>query len=118
MVEIVDATPDVLVWNLPHDANGLPERCDRAGRCRMAIVALTDTHPSRWFDEALALGVDEVLCPAEYRRRYRWAWPLGQGQGECGAAAPLLPRSRDLAKGHRAAHVFTVFSTKGGSGRR
>ena len=64
MVEIVDATPDVLVWNLPHDADGLPAemRIALADAHGPAIVALTDTHPSRWFDEALALGVDEVLC--------------------------------------------------------
>ena len=64
MVEIVDTTPDVLVWNLPHEADGLPAemRIALSDAHGPAIVALTDSHPSRWFDEALALGVDEVVC--------------------------------------------------------
>jgi len=114
MVEIVDTTPDVLVWNLPHDADGLPSemRIALSDAHGPAIVALTDTHPSRWFDEALALGVDEVVClpqPPE---------SLGMAVAKAKAmrsrrivAAPVM------AKGNRSAHVFTVFSTKGGSGK-
>jgi pilus assembly protein CpaE len=115
MVEIVDTTPDVLVWNLPHDADGLPAevRIALADAHGPAIVALTDSHPSRWFDEALALGVDEVVClpqPPE---------SLGMAVAKAKAmrsrriiAAPVLAKG-----GHRSAHVFTVFSTKGGSGK-
>src|SRR3954469_6543581 len=114
MVEIVDTTPDVIVWNLPHDADGLPSemRIALSDAHGPAIVALTDSHPSRWFDEALALGVDEVVClpqPPE---------SLGMAVAKAKAmrsrrivAAPVM------AKGNRAAHVFTVFSTKGGSGK-
>jgi pilus assembly protein CpaE len=114
MVEIVDTTPDVLVWNLPHDADGLPSemRIALSDAHGPAIVALTDSHPSRWFDEALALGVDEVVClpqPPE---------SLGMAVAKAKAmrsrriiAAPVM------AKGNRSAHVFTVFSTKGGSGK-
>lgn len=115
MVEIVDTTPDVLVWNLPHDADGLPAemRIALADAHGPAIVALTDSHPSRWFDEALALGVDEVVClpqPPE---------SLGMAVAKAKAmrsrrfiAAPVLAKG-----GNRSAHVFTVFSTKGGSGK-
>lgn len=115
MVEIVDATPDVLVWNLPHDADGLPAemRIALADAHGPAIVALTDSHPSRWFDEALALGVDEVVClpqPPE---------SLGMAVAKAKAmrtrriiSAPVIAKG-----GNRSAHVFTVFSTKGGSGK-
>src|SRR5947209_5809724 len=113
MVEIVDATPDVLVWNLPHDADGLPAemRIALSDAHGPAIVALTDSHPSRWFDEALALGVDEVVClpqPPE---------SLGMAVAKAKAmrtrriiSAPVIAKG-----GNRSAHVFTVFSTKGGS---
>ena len=115
MVEIVDATPDVLVWNLPHDADGLPAemRIALSDAHGPAIVALTDSHPSRWFDEALALGVDEVVClpqPPE---------SLGMAVAKAKAmrtrriiSAPVIAKG-----GNRSAHVFTVFSTKGGSGK-
>jgi len=115
MVEIVDSTPDVLVWNLPHDADGLPAemRIALSDAHGPAIVALTDSHPSRWFDEALALGVDEIVClpqPPE---------SLGMAVAKAKAmrsrriiAAPVLAKG-----GNRSAHVFTVFSTKGGSGK-
>jgi pilus assembly protein CpaE len=114
LVEIVDTTPDVLVWNLPHDADGLPAemRIALSDAHGPAIVALTDTHPSRWFDEALALGVDEIVC-------------LPQSPEALGMAAAKAKamRSRRMiaapiaAKGNRSAHIFTVFSTKGGSGK-
>jgi pilus assembly protein CpaE len=114
MVEIVDTTPDVLVWNLPHDADGLPSemRIALADAHGPAIVALTDSHPSRWFDEALALGVDEVVC-------------LPQSPEALGMAAAKAKAMRSrrmiaapiVAKGNRSAHIFTVFSTKGGSGK-
>jgi len=115
MVEIVDTTPDVLVWNLPHDADGLPAemRIALADAHGPAIVALTDSHPSRWFDEALALGVDEVVCLPQSPES------LGMAVAKAKAmrsrriiAAPVLAKG-----GNRSAHVFTVFSTKGGSGK-
>src|SRR3954451_21927263 len=114
MVAIVDTTPDVLVWNLPHDADGLPAemRIALSDAHGPAIVALTDSHPSRWFDEALALGVDEVVCLPQTPES------LGMAVAKARAmrsrriiAAPVI------AKGNRSAHVFTVFSTKGGSGK-
>jgi pilus assembly protein CpaE len=114
MVEIVDTTPDVLVWNLPHDADGLPSemRIALSDAHGPAIVALTDSHPSRWFDEALALGVDEIVC-------------LPQAPESLGMAVAKAKAMRSrriisapvIAKGNRSAHVFTVFSTKGGSGK-
>jgi len=115
MVEVVDTTPDVLVWNLPHDADGLPAemRIALADAHGPAIVALTDSHPSRWFDEALALGVDEVVCLPQQPES------LGMAVAKAKAmrsrriiAAPVLAKG-----GNRSAHVFTVFSTKGGSGK-
>ena len=117
MVEIVDATPDVLVWNLPHDADGLPAemRIALADAHGPAIVALTDSPPSRWFDEALALGVDEVLCMPQSPESLGMAAAKARAmRGRRASAAALAPLA---AKGHRAAHVFTIFSTKGGSGK-
>jgi AmiR/NasT family two-component response regulator len=115
MVEIVDSTPDVLVWALPHDADGLPAelRIALSDQHGPAIVTVAETHP-RWFDEALMLGVDEVLC-----------LPLSPEQLGMAAAKAKAMRSRRAvvsavaaapAGNHRSAHVFTVFSTKGGSG--
>ena len=114
MVEIVDTTPDVLVWNLPHDADGLPAemRIALSDAHGPAIVALTDSHPSRWFDEALALGVDEVV--------YLPQPPESLGMAVAKAKAMRSRRiiaAPVIAKGNRSAHVFTVFSTKGGSGK-
>jgi pilus assembly protein CpaE len=117
MVEIVDASPDVLVWNLPHDADGLPAemRIALADAHGPAIIALTDTHPSRWFDEALALGVDEDVCLPQTPESLGMAAAKARAmRGRRAHAAAIAPLS---AKGHRAAHVFTVFSTKGGSGK-
>jgi pilus assembly protein CpaE len=116
MVEIVDASPDVLVWALPHDADGLPAelRIALADQHGPAIIAVAETHP-RWFDEALMLGVDEMLC-----------LPVSPEQLGMAAAKAKSMRSRRAAataaaaapiSGSRPAHVFTVFSTKGGSGK-
>jgi pilus assembly protein CpaE len=114
MVEIVDATPDVLVWNLPHDADGLPSemRIALSDAHGPAIVALTDSHPSRWFDEALTLGVDEIVCMPQT--------PESLGMAVAKAKSMRSRRSVPVAlsaKGNRSAHIFTVFSTKGGSGK-
>jgi pilus assembly protein CpaE len=116
MVEIVDATPDVLVWNLPHDADGLPAelRIGLADAHGPAIVAVTDTHP-RWFDEALALGVDEVLCLPQSPEQLGMA--AAKARAMRGRRAVAAAVSAAPAGGHRSAHVFTVFSTKGGSGK-
>jgi pilus assembly protein CpaE len=114
LVEIVDATPDVLVWNLPHDADGLPSemRIALSDAHGPAIVALTDSHPSRWFDEALTLGVDEIVCLPQT--------PESLGMAVAKAKSMRSRRSVPVAlsaKGNRSAHIFTVFSTKGGSGK-
>jgi pilus assembly protein CpaE len=105
----------VLVWNLPHDADGLPSemRIALSDAHGPAIVALTDAHPSRWFDEALALGVDEVVCLPQSPESLGMAVAKAKAMRSrrSAAAAPAT------AKGNRAAHIFTVFSTKGGSGK-
>jgi hypothetical protein len=64
MVEIVESAPEVLVWHLPSDSDGLPAelRAALADPHGPGIIALTDDHPSRWFEEAMYLGVDDVLC--------------------------------------------------------
>ena len=64
MVRVVDAVPDVLVWYLPHDADGLPSdvMAALADPAAPGVVVLADRHPIRWFQEALRLGVDDVLC--------------------------------------------------------
>jgi pilus assembly protein CpaE len=111
MVSVVDSVPDVLVWQLPHDADGLPADvlaalADPAGP---GVVALADQHPIRWFQEALRLGVDDVLCLPQTPQS------LGMAAAKARAARS---RRTPVADGHGpGAHVFTVFSTKGGSGR-
>src|SRR6185437_14797599 len=117
MVEIVDTTPEVLVWSLPQDADGLPAemRIALADTHGPAIVALTDSHPSRWFDEALALGVDEIVyLPQEPQSLGMAAAKARAMRSRRASMAAMAPGS---AKGHRSAHIFTVFSTKGGSGK-
>jgi pilus assembly protein CpaE len=114
-VEIVDSEPEVAVWHLEFDADGLPAdvRTVLADPHGPAVVAVTDAHPSRWFDEAMRLGVDQVVClPAS-------AEALGMA-----VAAALAQRNRrgpvlqtGAPRSNRDAHVFTVFSTKGGSGK-
>ena len=116
VVEIVDGAPEVLVWQLPHDADGLPAELravihDPHGP---AVLAVTDRHPSRWFDEAMNAGVDQVVCLP--------AVPESLGMA---VAAARAQRSRRTGLAHataavrsgRDAHVFTIFSTKGGSGK-
>jgi pilus assembly protein CpaE len=111
MVRVVDAVPDVLVWQLPHDAEGLPSDilAALADPAAPGVVALSDRHPIRWFQEALRLGVDDVLCLPQT--------PQSLGMA---AAKARASRARRAPVAHRhgtPAHVFTVFSTKGGSGR-
>src|SRR5213078_2139853 len=116
MVEIVDTTPDVLVWNLPHDADGLPAemRIALADAHGPAVVALTDSHPSRWFDEALSMGVDEVLCLPQSAESLGMAAAKARSMRSRRATAAIAPAS---AKSNRTAHIFAVFSTNGGSGK-
>ena len=109
MVQIVDSVPDVLVWQIPHDAATLPSDllAALADPAAPGVVALADRHPIRWFQEALRLGVDDVLCLPQTPQS------LGMAAAKARAA-----RSRRAPLGDSdGGHVFTVFSTKGGSGR-
>jgi pilus assembly protein CpaE len=111
MVEIVDSVPDVLVWHLPHDAGTLPFDllAALADPAAPGVVALADRHPIRWFDEALRLGVDDVLCLPQT--------PQSLGMAAAKARAARTRRAPLDAADGGTGHVFTVFSTKGGSGR-
>ena len=75
------------------------------------VVVLADRHPIRWFQEALRLGVDDVLCLPQTPQS------LGMAAAKARAArarrAPAATGDGPAGGGH----VFTVFSTKGGSGR-
>ena len=66
VVEIVDSAAEVLVWNLPQDADGLPAElasvAAKAWRKGPEVLGLPDTHPSRWFHEALDYDMDGVVC--------------------------------------------------------
>ena len=113
MVRVVEAVPDVLVWYLPHDADGLPSdvMAALADPAAPGVVVLADRHPIRWFQEALRLGVDDVLCLPQT--------PQSLGMAAVKARAARARRA-PAALGDGPAgggHVFTVFSTKGGSGR-
>ena len=46
MVRVVDSVPDVLVWQLPHDAEGLPSEvlAALADPSAPGVVALADRH--------------------------------------------------------------------------
>jgi pilus assembly protein CpaE len=112
MVRVVDAVPDVLVWQLPHDAEGLPADilAALADPSAPGVVALADRHPIRWFQEALRLGVDDVLCLPQTPQS------LGMAAAKARAARARRAPAAEAAR-HSGAHVFTVFSTKGGSGR-
>jgi pilus assembly protein CpaE len=112
MVQIVDAVPDVLVWPLPHDADSLPPDllAALADPAAPGVVAISERHPVRWFQEALRLGVDDVLCLPQT--------PLSLGMAAAKARAARARRSPAAgAAAPGGGHVFGVFSTKGGSGR-
>jgi pilus assembly protein CpaE len=113
MVRVVDTVPDVLVWTLRHDAEGLPSDvlAALADPGAPGVVVLSDRHPIRWFQEALRLGVDDVLCLPQT--------PQSLGMAAAKARAARTRRMPAVAAGGPAGggHVFTVFSTKGGSGR-
>jgi len=116
MVEIVESAPEVLVWNISADAEEIPEEMRLAlnDGHGPAVLAVTERHPSPWFPEAMALGVDDVLV-------------LPQGPESLGLAAAkaqamrsrrfAVVQSQAYAKARREAHIVTVFSTKGGSGK-
>jgi pilus assembly protein CpaE len=113
MVRVVDAVPDVLVWCLPHDADGLPSDvlAALADPSAPGVVVLADAHPVRWFQEALRLGADDVLCLPQTPQS------LGMAAAKARAArARRMPATPAEGAGG-VGHVFTVFSTKGGSGR-
>ncbi|HEX5251038.1 MAG TPA: AAA family ATPase [Gaiellales bacterium] len=112
MVRVVDTVPDVLVWMLPHDADGLLSDvlAALADPAAPGVVVLSDRHPIRWFQEALRLGVDDVLCLPQT--------PQSLGMAAAKARAARARRMPVAAEGPAGGgHVFTVFSTKGGSGR-
>jgi pilus assembly protein CpaE len=114
MVQVVSEVPDVLVWQLAHDAGGLPSAvlAALADPAAPGVVAVADRHPIRWFQEALRLGVDDVLCLPQSPES------LGMAAAKARAAAARRAAGGGVQErfDHRA-HVFTVFSTKGGAGR-
>ena len=111
MVQIVDSVPDVLVWYLPNDAETLPSDllAALADPAAPGVVVLAGRHPIRWFQEALRLGVDDVLCLPQT--------PQSLGMAAAKARAARARRTPIGAGDGESGHVFTVFSTKGGSGR-
>ncbi len=112
-VRLVDQAADVLVWQLPHDADGLPADMLAAltDPAAPGVVAFADRHPIRWFQEALRLGVDDVLCLPQSPES------LGMAVAKARAAASRRSAVEPAERRDAGAHVFTVFSTKGGSGR-
>ena len=80
-----------------------------------AVLGLATTHPSRWFDEALHFGIDGVVCLPRSPSSSVWRWlrpaPQRHRRGSTNLHASGALRST------RDAHVFTIFSTKGGSGK-
>ena len=117
MVEIVDSAPDVVVWHLPADCDGLPAelRAALTDPNGPGILAITDDHPTRWFNEAMHMGVDDVLCLPQSAQSLGIAAAKARASRARRAAAAAQPAAP--ARGGRDAHVFTVFSTKGGSGK-
>ena len=115
-VEVVDSNPEVAVWHLDFDADGLPAdlRTVLADPHGPAVVAVTDAHPSRWFDEAMRLGVDQVVCLPASSEALGMAVAAARAQRN---RRSLLAQPAAPARASRDAHVFTVFSTKGGSGK-
>ena len=116
MVEMVETAPQVLAWQLPHDQDGLPEdlRLALADPHGPAVIVLTDGHPAIWFQEALALGVDDVIVLPQP--------PSALGLAAAKACAMRSRRSAAASAGaavkaYRDAHIVSVFSTKGGSGK-
>ena len=116
MVEIVESSPEVLVWHVDADCDELPAEMRLAlnDSHGPAVVAVTERHPSPWFAEALALGVDDVLVLPQA--------PESLGMAAAKAKAMRSRRfavvqSQAYAKASREAQIVTVFSTKGGSGK-
>ena len=111
--ELVEQAPQVTVWRVDHDRAALPAelRDNAADANAPAVVVATDGHPIRWFAEALELGVEEVLCLPQSAEMVGMAVAKAHAaRSRRVAAAPVAQRSGE-------AHVFTVFSTKGGSGK-
>src|SRR4051794_18944077 len=119
MVEIVESAPEVLVWHLPSDSDGLPAelRAALGDPHGPGIVALTDDHPSRWFEEAMHLGVDDVLCLPQSPQSLGMAAAKARASRTRRAVALSSQMVPSSSRAGREAHAFTVFSTKGGSGK-
>jgi pilus assembly protein CpaE len=113
MARVVEAVPDVLVWCLPNDADGLPSDVlgALADPSAPGVVVLAEGHPIRWFQEALRLGVDDVLCLPQTSQS------LGMAAAKARAARARRVSAAPAEGVAGGGHVFTVFSTKGGSGR-
>ena len=103
MVEIVDTGAEVLVWHLPQDADGLPAELrgvlgDPNGP---AVLGLADTHPSRWFDEALDFGIDGVVCLPQIPEQLGMAVAAAALSGIAAAPPTCTPPGRcDLPATH------------------
>jgi Flp pilus assembly CpaE family ATPase len=109
MVTIVDDNAEVVVWHIAPDADIPTElRALLADVAAPAIIAVTDSHP-RWFGEALGLGIDDVLVLPQS--------PESLGIAAAKARTVRARRAHAVHAPSRDAHVFTVFSTKGGSGK-
>jgi pilus assembly protein CpaE len=110
---VVDDGAEVAAWHVdaaaPFPADLKQVLADPAGP---AVLVLTDAHPT-WLHEALVAGVDEVLVLPQ----------SAESLGMAVAKARSLRLRRVAVHGEAAvgsgrdAHVYTVFSTKGGSGK-
>jgi pilus assembly protein CpaE len=117
LVEIVESNAEVLVWHLPQDADGLPAdlRHILSDPSGPAVLGVADAHPSRWFDEALDCGIDGVVCLPQAPEQFGMAVAAARAQRYRRGAASQ--QSNGAPRQARDAHIFTVFSTKGGSGK-
>jgi pilus assembly protein CpaE len=104
------AQADVVLWHVPPTADELPEEWQQLidDPRAPALVAVTDGHP-QWFEAALALGVEDVLVLPQS--------PQSLGIAAAKARARRSQRASLPAAGTGEANVYTVFSTKGGSGK-
>lgn len=118
MVQIVDAAPEVLVWHLASDSDGLPAelRAALVDPHGPAILVLTDDHPATWFEEAMHLEVDDIVCLPQPAQSLGMAVAKARASRARRSAA-LLAQGMTIEPRTDRGHVFTVFSTKGGSGR-
>ena len=80
-----------------------------------AVLGLADTHPSRWFDKALDYGMDGVVCLPQIPEQLGMAVAATRAQRHRRGSTNL--HASGALRSTRDAHVFTIFSTKGGSGK-